>query len=294
MVYHHFWGSHVATVAFKYLTQSVATLLVLLRFRPRRVIVMSPPIVACLPVWLYAKVFGAHYAIDAHTATFIDHRWRKLDFLARFLTRAARTTLVTDPHWKRIIEAWSARCDIVTDVRVEFPAPAPLPLPHGDKIAVVCTYTFDEPVETIFRAASLVPEVSFHFTGSWKRLPPEIRATKPDNVHLMGFLPDAQYVTLLTTCTAVMSLTVLDHTMQRGAYEAAYLGRPIVTSNFELLRRSFPTATVFVDNTPESIASGIRTICADSERYRAEATRLREFKRRGWNDARRRLQAVLD
>ena len=39
-------------------------------------IVMSPPAIACLPVWLYSKLFGAKYIIDAHTAAFVDPRWR--------------------------------------------------------------------------------------------------------------------------------------------------------------------------------------------------------------------------
>ena len=53
MIYHGFWGSSYATVAFKYLSQALATGITLLRTRPQRIIVMSPPVIACLPVWLY-------------------------------------------------------------------------------------------------------------------------------------------------------------------------------------------------------------------------------------------------
>ena len=118
-------------------------------------------------------------------------------------------------------------------------------------------------------------------------------ARKPANVHLMGFLPDAEYARLLTQCTAVMSLTTLDHTMQRGAYEAAYLAKPIVTSNFELLRRCFPKATVFVDGTPQSIAEGVRRVCADSERLSIEAVELNHDKRLAWQRVREQLLAML-
>jgi hypothetical protein len=292
MIYHAFWGSNYATVLFKYLSQSIATCWVLLKVRPRRVYVMSPPAVACLPVWIYSKLFRAGYVVDAHTAAFVDARWRALEFVTRFFARHAVTTLVTNTHWQSKVRSWGARCDIVTDVRVQFPQAQPVDLPPGAKIAVVCTFTFDEPIATMFEAAALVPEVSFHFTGSWKRLAPEILAHKPPNVRLMGFLPDAQYVGLLKQCTAVMSLTTLDHTMQRGAYEAAYLARPIITSNFELLRESFPRATVFVDGTPESIAAGVRRMCADTERYSREAIELDRDKRRTWERVREQLMEL--
>lgn len=293
MIYHSFWGSHYATVLFKYLSQSVATFLVLLRSRPRHIFVMSPPAIACLPVWIYTKLFRAVYVVDAHTAAFVDPRWRALEFVTRFFARHALTTLVTNSHWQSMLQGWGSRSDIVTDVPVQFPVPQAVMLPSGSKIAVVCTFTFDEPVATIFEAAVLVPEVSFHFTGNWKRLPPEVMARKPSNVQLMGFLPAAEYAGLLTQCTAVMSLTTLDHTMQRGAYEAAYLSRPIVTSNFEVLRRSFPKATVFVDCTAESIANGVRVMCANSDHFAKEAIELNQDKRSNWLRTRARVLAML-
>src|SRR6202007_274538 len=126
-----------------------------------------------------------------------------------------------------------------------------LALPAGHNIAVVCTFTFDEPVECIFRAAAKVPGVQFHMTGNWRRASAELLALKPLNLRLTGFLPDTDYVALLQRSTAVMCLTTLDHTMQRAAYEAAYLGRPIITSDFELLRAAFPRATVFVKCDPD-------------------------------------------
>ena len=293
MVYHGFWGSNYATVAFKYLSQTLATLFILLRLRPRHVMVMSPPAIACLPVWLYAKLFGAKYIVDAHTAAFVDPRWRALEFVTRFFARQALCTLVTDPHWQAVVRSWGAACEIVSDVRVHFAAPQPIDLPSGSKIAVVCTFTFDEPVAAMFEAASLLRDVSFHFTGNWRRLSPTLLQRKPPNAHLMGFLPDSQYVSLLAQCTAVMSLTTLDHTMQRGAYEAAYLARPIVTSDFDLLRRSFPMGTVFVEGTPQAIAEGVRRMCDDAARYAKEAVDLREHKLRTWEQVRLRLQAML-
>src|SRR5262245_4338936 len=72
MIYHSFWGSNYLTILFKYFTQTVATLWILVCERPKHVFVMNPPGAACAPVWLYATLFRASYVIDAHTATFTD------------------------------------------------------------------------------------------------------------------------------------------------------------------------------------------------------------------------------
>jgi hypothetical protein len=77
--------------------------------------------------------------------------------------------------------------------------------------------------------------------------------------------------------------------MQRGAYEAAYLARPIITSNFGLLRQSFPQGNCIVDGTPESIANGVRNMCAHSERYGREAIELNREKRLTWKAVREQL-----
>ena len=293
MIYHSFWGSHYATILFKYLTQSLATLWLLVRTRPRVVFVMSPPNIACLPVLLYATVFRARWVIDAHSATFNNARWQALQFLQKFLSRRATTTIVTTPHWQHLVQSWRARSDIIQDVPIAFAEPSGLTLPQGHNIAVVCTFTFDEPVETIFRAAAKAPEVRFHVTGNSRRASRETLALKPANLELTGFLPDADYVALLKRSTAVMCLTTLDHTMQRAAYEAAYLGRPIITSDFGLLRSAFPLATVYVKNDPDAIAVGVRQMCADVARFEKEAAELRITKLQNWARVKAQLGTLL-
>jgi hypothetical protein len=101
------------------------------------VFVMCPPAAACVPVWLYAKVARGSYVIDAHTATFVDARWKALSFIQRFFCRHAATTLVTNTHWQSLVQSWNARSDIVADVPVAFPPPHSLELGSGPKIAVI-------------------------------------------------------------------------------------------------------------------------------------------------------------
>jgi hypothetical protein len=70
--------------------------------------------------------------------------------------------------------------------------------------------------------------------------------------------------------------------MQRAAYEAVYLGRPVITSNSNLLRRHFCKGTVHVGNTVEEIVAGIRRMCDGLQRFRAEIEALRRERLEDW------------
>src|SRR5262249_7896616 len=123
LIYSPFWGSRYSTVAFKYLSQSLKTLKVLFRERPRTVLVMTPPVIACISVWIYSKLTGAQYAIDAHSGAFVDKRWKSTLFLHRFFSRHAAVTLVTGEFLANIIRGWGGNAKIVRDVPVCFAEP---------------------------------------------------------------------------------------------------------------------------------------------------------------------------
>src|SRR5678815_3810243 len=111
----------------------------------------------------------------------------KLAFVQRFFGRRAATTLVTNTHWQEEVQRWGTRCDIVQDVPVRFPDPVPVTLPKGFNVLVASTFTFDEPTETLFRAASLAPHIHFHVTGDHRRLLPAVRAIKPPNIRPVSY-----------------------------------------------------------------------------------------------------------
>jgi len=293
IIYAPFWGSTYATVWIKYLVQAVRTLRMLIRDRPKAILVMSPPVLACTPVWLYALVTKVTYAIDAHTAALVDPRWRRVMFIHRFFSRRAVTTIVTNDHLRSIVEAWGAHASIVTDVPVDFAEPKQTTLKGRCNMTLVSTFTKDEPLNVFFEAAGRVPEVQFYVTGAYQRAGSRLLQQKPDNVELTGFLADPDYVGLLTASDAILSLTTLDHTMQRGAYEAVYLGKPVVTSNFQVLRESFALGTVHVDNTPDDIARGIRLMRDNLQRYQNEVLELKRRKLQQWEKRKGELTDLL-
>jgi len=283
MVYSPRFGSNYFTVAFKYVSQTFKTLRILFREKPGAVFVMTPPVFASLPAWIYSRVTGTPFLIDAHSGAFVDPRWKPLLFIHKWFSAAARATIVTNEYMlTKLREDWNCAAIIVRDVPVRFAEPVRPRLEGACNMTLVATFTRDEPIELFFRAAAQLPQVSFHVTSDYRRADPRVLEAKPRNVRLTGFLPDKDYVGLLLASDAVISLTTLDHTMQRGAYEALYLGKPVITSDFDVLRRHFSKGSVHVKNTVESIVAGVCHMRDNLQRFQAEIEELRRERLEDW------------
>jgi hypothetical protein len=73
--------------------------------------------------------------------------------------------------------------------------------------------------------------------------------------------------------------------MQRGAYEAMSWGTPIITSNWAILRDTFPKGAVFVQNDVVGIIGGVADFFRRREQLKLEIQELgcekkHELKRR--------------
>jgi glycosyltransferase involved in cell wall biosynthesis len=254
---HYFTFKQPLQAPFKYILQTCDTFRYLRRNRPQLVLVASPPVFAVLAVWLYSKVFGTHYVIDAHTGVFDDPRWTWLSSLSRFLSRGAVATIVTNTFLQQKVVNWGARAIIIGDVPVEFPLIKPVDFGAGFHVVVINTFSIDEPLDEILAAAKRLPEVHFHITGNPKHARNRWTESLPANARFTGWLSDEEYAGLLVGADTIMCLTTHDHTMQRGAYEAMALGKPLITSNWGLLRETFYYGTIHVNNTVNEIADAV-------------------------------------
>jgi glycosyltransferase involved in cell wall biosynthesis len=270
----------------KYTYQAIATILVLVRRRPRVVFVQSPPSFASVVVWLVTAVLGGRFIVDAHSGALDTRVWTTPAWLYRTVARAAAATIVTNEHHRDLITSQGGRAIIVRDVPTAFePGEPPTPLGDGFHVLAVNTFAPDEPVGELLAAAAELPDVSFHMTGDPDRpgvtLPPEI----PANVHLTGFVPDDVYYGLMDASDAVLCLTTRDHTMQRGACEALSMGVPIITSDTALLRTYFRMGTVHVRNDRDAIRAGVERMVAGHDRFSAEIRQLQKLQRVEWDQA---------
>lgn len=293
MVYWNALGSKPATVALKYVGQALRTWRTLRAERPQAVLVMSPPVIAVIAVWLYAALARVPFVIDAHTAAFMHPRWRRLQWLQRAMSRRAATTIVTNDHLAEPLRAAGAHVTIMRDVPVVFPPGGRFERDSRFSVAAICSFNDDEPVTEMVQAAASLPDVAFYVTGDAGRIGADLRARFPPNLRLTGFLPDADYGHLVSTADAVLTLTTRNHTMLRGAYEAIYQGTPVIVSDWPLLRAAFDSGALHVDNTADGIVSAVRTMQIQHDTLRDGARQLRQRKLDLWDGVRATLLARI-
>jgi len=97
------------------------------------------------------------------------------------------------------------------------------------------------------------PEVSFYVTGNSAHIPQPLLLRKPENCKLTGYLSYERYVGLLREADAIMVLTVNDHTLLMGGFEACICRNPLIVSDWPVLRDYFSQGTVHVPNSIEGI-----------------------------------------
>ena len=278
----------------RYAIQALLTLVTLFRERPGVVFVQNPPIFAPLFAWIYCALAGAGLIIDAHTDALQCPRfWRWSLPLHRFLSRQAVATLVTNEHLSQIVAGWGAKSQIIVDVPSQLPAGKPYPVEHQFNIAMVSSFAPDEPLDNVIQVARSLPDIGFYVTGdpAWSSRP--LPSELPPNVHLTGLLPDDEYYGLLRSVHAVMALTTENHTMQRGACEAVWLGQPIITSDWPLLRQSFHQGTIHVDNTVEGIHTGVLQMRTSHLRLSEKVLLLQEERKQQWKDIKVQLKTSI-
>ncbi|OGO36657.1 MAG: hypothetical protein A2Z03_06745 [Chloroflexi bacterium RBG_16_56_8] len=283
----------VLSAPFRYMYQAFETLRRLWRERPQVVFVQSPPSLAVLSVYVYCRMTGASYLIDAHSAALLQRVWMWPRWLHRILIASAITTIVTNEHFAAQIQADGGHAFVLRDVPSRFGKQSTYPLHGKFNIAIVNTFADDEPLEEMLAAAKELTDVEFYITGKKQHARAEVLALAPANVHFTDFLPDDAYYALLDGVDGVMCLTTRQHTMQRGACEALSLGKPIITSDSHLLRSYFERGAVHVSNQRESIREGILRLRTGLDRYQAEILDLREERRREWQQKKQALAGLI-
>jgi glycosyltransferase involved in cell wall biosynthesis len=289
---HRPFNGPVSFVA-KYAYQMVATSWDLVRERPSVVWCMSPTPLAILPAWVYCELTGGKLAIDAHTGAFEGSPWARLLPLQLFLSRRAKVTAITNAHLQSIVERGGGATLIVPDVPTEQEAPTRRDFGPGFHALYVASYSADEPFEIVLEAARRTPDVTFWLTGRPKGKAKALLESAPSNVKLLGFLSREDYLSALAGAHVVLALTTRDHTMQRAAYEAAYLGVPVIVSDWPILRENFDRGSIWVDNTGDSLERGIRHARERYEELAAGAQELKAIKLARWRRTRGHVLSLL-
>jgi glycosyltransferase involved in cell wall biosynthesis len=269
---------------FKYAYQAIATLVLLAWRRPDVVFVQNPPTFAPLFVYLYSLVFGKKFIIDTHTGALIYPQWQWTLPLQRFLSRRALTTILTNEHLAQEVASWGANSFALEDPPMTFEIPRPMTLKESTFNVVMVSVAYpDEPVAEMVEVARSLPDMDFYITGDFTDSTyfQDVVRNAPSNVHFTGFLRE-DYFALLDAVDVIACLTTDDHTFLSGANEALWVGKPLVTSDWPVLRGYFNKGTIYVDNTVSSIRQALLEVKESYLDFQAGILALQEERRREW------------
>ena len=270
----------------RYLVQGWKTWRLLEEERPEFVIVQAPPIVAPLFVAAWCELrgrstvsggrFQVPYAIDCHTGTFYSRRWSwALPFL-RLLSKRAVVTLVASEGALSTLRSWKAKGILLVDGLPNLGRATGTVGAEGEaRVAVISSFDPDEPIAELFAAARLLPQVTFYFSGNAQRVSAKLLQQKPENAILTGFLRDSDYTGLLKNVHGLVILTTDPNTLNCGSYEALVMEKPAVISDWPQMRRYFTRGFIYVHNTAESIAAGVKKMLDERELLTTEVIAMR-------------------
>ncbi len=247
-------GMHIAARPLAYLFKTVHTWRVLSHDKPQTVLVVTPPVFAPLVAWLWCLVHRRELVVDCHTGAFHSSKWAWARPIHRWLLRRVRVVLLHTDEAEALVRGWGARALLLPDDLPESRDAGPHARSSNPCVLVAGSFDSNEPVAKVIEAARLLPQVEFRFTGDPSLVPAGVRAGAPANAIFTGYLPYRAFLGELQAADVVGVFSTDPQIMNRAAFEAVGLGRPMVLSDLAGLRARFGTAALFSANDPEAIA----------------------------------------
>lgn len=282
---------------FRYPCLLFQTLFTLINERPNLTIVQNPSIVLSFFMVTLGKLLTAHILIDAHNGGlrpfYSKHNW--LLPVYRMIQKQADLTIVTNEALSKEVRSNGGRPFVLQDKVPQLEESNHISLKGSHNVVLICTFEKDEPYREVIRAAGMIDSsICIYITGRYEKATNDITDQPPSNVIFTGFLSEQQYVNLLYSCDVIMDLTMLEHCLVCGAYEAVALGKPVVLSNTAALRNYFSLGAVYTENRAEAIAAAIDYALKNKTKLREEIVILRNYLRTEWRQKFGELVSILD
>lgn len=254
------------------------TVKILHKEKARIVYVQCPSIFLATLLILIRPLFNFFLVVDQHNETVRPFNYQNRFYynICMFIIRNADLNIVTNENLKNDVESKGGEAVVLHDKVPCFPSATKKILGPGKHIAFICTYSPDEPFNDVFKAAALLPkEYIFHVTGNSKKIKMD-GFSLPENIRITGFLSDEDFLSLLSSCDAIIDLTYMDDCLVCGAYEAVALGKPMMLTDTDILKNVFNKGVIYCQNNPESIRYGVVELFSKIDTLKVEVEKLKD------------------
>jgi glycosyltransferase involved in cell wall biosynthesis len=284
---------HAALLPLRYLRDAAVTWRTLQRQDPSVVLAITSPVFAPLVAWLWCWSHRRPLVIDCHTDAFHDRKWRWARPVHGWLSRRARAMLLHTEEDEALAKRWGGQAFLFPDDLPDPAQAAPVATAGRPRVVVAGSLDSQEPVETALEAAALLPDVELRFTGDPAVISAALRARAPANAVFTGWLAYPRFLGELQAAGVVAAFSIDPHIMNRAAFEAIALGRPLVLSDLPQLRARFGEAALYCANTPAAMAQALRQALHEQALWAERSARGQARLRGQWEAAWSRLSGLL-
>ena len=280
----------------RYLKSIHATYRTIKNEEPSIVVAQNPSLILALFVILYHKVGRYYPIIDAHNSGIypFEGKSKIICSLANWLQQRASLTIVTNPMLKKIVEHNGGSAFVLPDAIPHIPEKLTnLQLEGKINLTCICTYSKDEPYREVIEASRLLPsEIHIYITG--KNRGDINTTTLPDNVHLTGFIPEKTYWDQLSSSDVIIDLTLREDCLVCGAYEGVALGKPLILSNTNALKKYFSKGCVYTSPQKNDIYRAIIKATQNIKKLQEEIAALEKELKLDWQNRLSQLKFALN
>ena len=290
---------YVASRMMRYLVLPFKTLFAFMIARPRIIFSQNPSLVLAFIAVLYRKLADIKVIVDAHNAGIrpLNGENRVLNALANYIVRHADITIVTNDNLAAIVKSKGGRPFVLPDRIPEFEG---CPLDKLDlkgrfNVFFICTFSDDEPFREVIGAGKLLEKNTvIYISGNPKSHIEKIKAEIPDNVVPTGYLPDDDYIRMISSCDLILDLTTREDCLVCGAYEALGMGKPMLLSDTAVNRDYFRKGVLYTDNSSRDIAEKIQVAMRSIGEMTEAVKDLKDKLMDGWEQKRAELEDRLE
>mgnify|MGYP005812147565 CR=1 FL=1 len=237
--------------SFSYISRIVVNMFLTLKVfqKEYRIIFVQNPSIVLVAISVLLNIFfKKKLIVDAHNAGILplEGRSRLLVAFNDFLLKRADLVIVSNSLLSRRLSDLGIRSIAMPD-----------PIPNLEEqistacdispviVFIICSWSDDEPIELYFTLAKMFPSVTFGISGKTKQKYNHLVDDSPDNLEVMGFLPENEYFHYLARSKVVIDLTTRSDCLVCGAYEAIAAGVPSILSDTAVNREVFIKGVVF-------------------------------------------------
>lgn len=280
------------------------TLHIIFKVRPKYLFVQNPSLILALECVFLRPFFKYTLIVDRHTNFKFDKRklkslkWKMFWLISNITLRYADYTIVTNKQLQRIVNRIGGNGLVLQD---KFPDMSSrqvrtLDPDYKHTALFVCTYAYDEPVDEVISAFSMLSDdYLLYISGNWKKKWGELElANLPGNVCLTGFIDEEAYKSLMAAVDAVIVFTTNDYTLTCGAYEALSMDKPALLSSKKVLKEYFKESCLYCnEESEESIAAVLPVLFSDD--YVLSSDRLDQIQRlrKDWEHLAEELKGII-